>query len=81
MTAKSTATAATAVTPSSSSRCSGAMSMTSVARTHVIARRDHRGEDAQAERAPVAAGAARLERAEQDRDEQHGLDALAEEDA
>ena len=80
LTAKRTTTAATAVRPSSSSRCTGAISSTTVASTHVSGSRQERRDDAAGERFPVAAGAAGAERAEEDRQQQHDLDSLPEED-
>ena len=80
LTTISTATAISAVPASSSSRLTGAMSITSVAISHVIPVATIAARDAEPERPLVVGRAAGGERPEQDRDQQHRLDALAEED-
>ena len=80
MIANRTTTAASAVIPSMSSRWNGAISMTNVASEPRRDRGEDRGADPGDQRPSVVRRAARLERAEQDRDQQHRLETLAEED-
>ena len=79
MIANRTTTAANAVIPSMSSRWNGAISMTNVARSHVAAVARIGRADPGDQRPSVVRRAAGLEGAEQDRDEQHRLETLSEE--
>ena len=77
LTTNSTATARIAVIPSRTSRFTGAISITTVASTHVSAVATRAPITPPGAASSVVARPARGERAQQDRDQQHDLDSLA----